>query len=68
MTPEELELIVSELGWTWTLTADYLIRDPRTVRRWRDSVHPIPAVAANAMRSRPRALAFELWIDTLRGG
>ncbi len=65
MTPAELEAEVKELGWTWTLVADYLIRDERSIRRWRRGDHPIPQRAADAMRNRPRCLAFELWIESL---
>ena len=65
MTPEELEAAVKELGWSWTLVADYLVRDDRTLRRWRRGDNPIPQRAADAIRNRPRALAFELWIRSL---
>ena len=66
MTAAELIALQKELGWTWALLADYLIRPPRTVRRWRSGVHPIPEVVVDALRNGPRLQAFAIWIDTLQ--
>ena len=65
MTAAELIALQKELGWTWALLADYLVRDPRTVRRWRRNKHPIPTVVAEALLNAPRLQAFAIWIDLL---
>ena len=67
MTAPELREIFDAMEWNHAQLADYLVRHPRTVRRWLNDEVRIPEVVANAVRNTPRVLAFELWIQTVRG-
>lgn len=66
MTPIELADLREELDWTWAQIADYVIRDERTVRRWRDGDAPIPKKVVAALEDRPRLAAFHVWLELRR--
>lgn len=67
MTSAELREIFDATEWSQAQLADYLVRHPRTVRRWLNNEVRIPEVVANAVRNTPRVIAFELWLETVRG-
>lgn len=67
MNAEELVEILDAAEWSQVQLADYLVRHPRTVRRWLHGDTPIPEIIANAVRNTPRLVAFDLWLQTVRG-
>ena len=67
MTAEQLVEILDAAEWSQVQLADYLVRHPRTVRRWLHGEVPIPEVVARAVRNTPRLVAFDLWLQTVRG-
>ena len=65
MTAGEFTQVIAELGWTQALVSFYLIRNPRTIRRWKVGEHKIPKEVGDAMLDRSRLLAFSTWLDVL---
>lgn len=65
MTADQFAQVITELGWTQALVAFYLMRNPRTVRRWKAGEHKIPKEVREAMLDRSRLLAFSTWLDAL---
>ena len=65
MTADEFAQVIAELRWTQALVAFYLIRDPRTIRRWLAGETKVPRVVSDAMENRARVLAFSTWLDVL---
>lgn len=67
MTAEELRDILVAAEWSQTQLADYLVRHPRTVRRWLHGEVPIPKVVEAVVRNTPRLVAFDVWLQTVAG-
>ncbi len=67
MTAAEFREILDAAEWNQVELADYLVRHPRTVRRWLHGESSIPEVVARAVRNTPRLVAFDLWLQTVRG-
>lgn len=67
MNATEFREILEASEWTQVELADYLVRHPRTVRRWLHGDVPIPDVVAHAVRNTPRLVAFDVWLQTVRG-
>ena len=65
MTADEFGQIITELRWTQALVGFYLIRDPRTIRRWLSGEHKVPKVVSDQMLNGGRLLAFTTWLDVL---
>ena len=67
MKADEFQDILEAAEWNQVQLADYLVRHPRTVRRWLHGEVRIPEVVARAVRNTPRLVAFDLWLQTVRG-
>lgn len=67
MTAAELREIRAAAEWTQAQLADYVVRHPRTVRRWLNGEVEIPKVVEDAVRNTPRLVAFDLWLQTVAG-
>ena len=66
MTPAELIALVELLEWTWKEIADYVVRDERTVRRWKDGEAPIPKKVVQVLDDEARLAAFDVWLQLRR--
>lgn len=49
MTPAEFKAARNKLGMSVTECADFLLCEPRTVRRWEDGTRDIPRYAEHVM-------------------
>ncbi len=67
MTAAELCDILEAAEWSQVQLADYLVRHPRTVRRWLHGEAPIPKLIERVVRNTPRLVAFDVWLETVRG-
>ncbi len=67
MNAAEFREILEASEWSQVELADYLVRHPRTVQRWVHGRAPIPEVVARAVRNTPRLVAFDVWLQTVRG-
>jgi len=62
VTARQFAARLESLNWSQALTAEYLVRDVRTIGRWVHGERPVPKIVAAAIGDASRCEHFERWL------